>query len=61
MATEKHKSDAENSPVAWFAVLERARNTNDFPRAAHAVEELRRLGVTVKFTRQARMGAGHAA
>ena len=33
----------------WFARLERAKNLNDFERAAEAVRELRRLGVDVKF------------
>ncbi len=40
---------AEDSPVAWFAVLERARQSNDFETAAKARQELERLGVKVKY------------
>ena len=43
----------EDSPVAWFAVLERARETNDFERAAEARRQLQRLGVNVKYARRA--------
>ncbi len=39
-----------NSPTAWFATLERARNTDNYAMAARAKSELKRLGVTVKFT-----------
>jgi hypothetical protein len=42
---------AEDSPVVWFAVLERARQSNDFETAAKARQELERLGVKVKYTR----------
>jgi hypothetical protein len=41
---------AEDSPTAWFVVLEHARNASDFERAAQALRELRRLGVFVRFT-----------
>ncbi len=37
----------------WFARLERAKNLNDFERAAEAVRELRRLGVVVQFAADA--------
>jgi hypothetical protein len=40
---------AEDLPVTWFCVLERARQTNDFETAAKARQELERLGVTVKY------------
>ena len=40
---------AEDSPVAWFAVLEDARRRGNRIRAAEAVRELRRLGVVVGF------------
>jgi hypothetical protein len=43
---------AEDCPTAWFAVLERALEDGDVPRAAHAVAELERLGVTVQFRRR---------
>jgi 5,10-methylenetetrahydrofolate reductase len=49
---ERARREAENSPVAWFVMLERARTTGDFERAAQAVRELKRLGVTVTFGRQ---------
>ena len=39
----------QNSPVAWFVVLERARKNNDFGLAAKAKRELERLGVIVKY------------
>jgi hypothetical protein len=39
----------EDSPVVWFAVLERAKRTNDFDLAAQARRELVRLGVKVSF------------
>lgn len=38
-----------DSPTAWFAVLESARQRGDHERAAEAIRQLRRLGVTVKF------------
>lgn len=38
-----------DSPVAWFAVLERARRIEDFEMAAQALRELERLGVRVKY------------
>ena len=40
---------ARRSPTAWFAVLERARLNGDVSLEAHALEQLRRLGVDVKF------------
>jgi hypothetical protein len=49
MATRQQITDYRNSPVAWFCVLERERERNNFERAAEAVRELKRLGVTVKF------------
>ena len=39
----------EDSPAAWFAVLERARQTNDFELAVRARRELERLGVKVTY------------
>jgi hypothetical protein len=47
---EKARREAENSPVAWFVMLERARTTGDFDREAEAIRELKRLGVTVTFS-----------
>jgi hypothetical protein len=43
------RQEAVDSPVAWFAVLERAKQTGDFATAARAVQELERLGVKVKY------------
>jgi len=48
----KARREAAQSPTAWFAALERARDTNDFELAAQAVRELKRLGVTVRFHRR---------
>jgi hypothetical protein len=40
---------AADSPVAWFVVLERAKQDRDFKRAAEALHQLERLGVAVKY------------
>jgi hypothetical protein len=40
---------AEKSPVAWFVMLERARERNDFEGAARASMRLRRLGIDVRY------------
>ena len=42
-----------DSPVAWFVVLERARQDSNFQLAAKATQELGRLGVIVKYRRLA--------
>lgn len=55
---EKARREAEDSPIAWFLVLERARRMRDFERAAQATRELKRLGVTVRYGRRAK-GAHH--
>lgn len=47
----------EDSPVAWFVVLEHAWQTNDFDLVARAHRELERLGVLIRFPRQRRGGA----
>ena len=39
----------EDSPVAWFVVLDRARQVHDFERAVQAQRELERLGVKVTY------------
>jgi hypothetical protein len=46
-ATEKHR----DSPTYWFAILEMARERGRFQEAQHALDELRRLGVHVRFGR----------
>lgn len=48
--TETRK--VEDCPSVWFTRLERAKNLNNFEAAAEAIRQLRRLGVTVKFTRK---------
>jgi len=40
-----------NHPVYWFVVLETARERSDFSAAAHAQEQLKRLGVRVRYER----------
>ncbi len=39
---------AEDSPVAWFVMLELALHRSDFELAAKARRELERLGVKVR-------------
>ncbi len=51
--------DPRDCPTAWFAVLERARMDGDFERAAEAIRQLRRLGVTVRFERRKAKGCAH--
>lgn len=43
------KEPWRDSPTAWFATLDRARNTGDAELAAKAKSELKRLGVRVDF------------
>ena len=40
---------AEDSPVAWFAVLCRACESGDLDLLAKAVFKLRRLGIQVRY------------
>jgi len=40
---------AQNSPTAWFAVLERAKLIGDRLLERRAVAQLKRLGVSVRF------------
>ena len=50
---KQQRSDRpEDEPVAWFAVLERARIEGDFARAAEAQRQLERLGVRVNYRRR---------
>jgi hypothetical protein len=48
--------DHREMPFYWFAVLETARERNDFEQAAEAVRQLRRLGVTVRYGRPQQQG-----
>ncbi len=47
--SEKAVSEANKSPTAWFAVLERARLTGDKSLERRAMVQLKRLGVSVRF------------
>ena len=38
--------------TAWFSVLAHAKSTNDFRKAAEALDALERLGVRVKYGRR---------
>jgi hypothetical protein len=40
----------EDCATVWFARLERAKTNYDFEAAAEALQQLRRLGITVKFS-----------
>jgi hypothetical protein len=43
------EEEIRNSPAYWFAVMEAARNSGRFVTAQQALDELRRLGVHVRF------------
>ncbi|MCC6681901.1 MAG: hypothetical protein IT445_13460 [Phycisphaeraceae bacterium] len=43
---------ARQSPVVWFALLDKARENGDWILAKRAEDELRRLGVRVRFSRR---------
>ncbi len=62
MSSEHRVSDnsrrPEDSPAAWFAVLETARQANDFELAATARRELERLGVKVFYEPAGERAAG---
>lgn len=47
---ESARREASDCPTAWFAMLERARDTRDCELAARALRELDRLGVKVSYT-----------
>ena len=51
MSSDKKTRGIEESRVAWFVVLDRARRDNNFVLAARAQSELERLGVKVQFRR----------
>lgn len=44
------------SATAWFALMEWARQTNDFVLATKARHELERLGVIVRYAQPGRRG-----
>ena len=43
------EAEYQDSPTAWFFMLETSLDKGDFDRAGKAVRELKRLGVTVKW------------
>lgn len=42
-------SEVQDSPTAWFVLLERARRSGDADLERKAMSELHRLGVQVKW------------
>lgn len=51
MSVQGHTRDHRDEPTYWFAVLEIARERDDFEGAAKAKRQLERLGVYVAFQR----------
>ncbi len=49
MDVDEVKGMVDDSPVAWFFMLERAIRCEHYEDARQADEQLRRLGVQVKF------------
>ena len=47
--TKTAEQDAEDSPIAWFAALERAIRTGNSRLESRARRELARIGVSVNF------------
>ena len=47
--TKSQSTDPNESPTAWFCLLEVARQRQDWERAQRALRELERLGVHVSF------------
>jgi len=58
-ATPTHPDPAD-SPVAWFVALEDARRRGDRSAERRAREALRRLGVTIRYSRSRYGGEGVA-
>lgn len=44
-----HTATASYNSTTWFVLLEQARLRQDYRSAAHALDELERLGVSVRF------------
>ena len=57
MITAVADSQPTESPTYWFAILDRARERNDYEKAAEAIRQLRRHGVNVTFAPQSQGGA----
>ena len=49
----EHQERPEDSPTAWFAVLESALRQGDFSTAALAQQKLQGMGVDVHFRKNA--------
>src|SRR5262245_48881611 len=61
MAARQQLPDHRDEPTYWFAVLEIARDQGDFETAAEAQQQLRRLGVWVRYQRPRKAeGGAHA-
>lgn len=54
MDAKKPDEEWRDCPTAWFSLLEKAKETHNFERAAEAERQLARLGVRVKYTRPAK-------
>jgi hypothetical protein len=48
-ATIKQSQEFHDSPMFWFVRLEKAREQQDHETAAEAIQNLRRLGVLIRF------------
>lgn len=52
MSPTNTKRDHRDEPTYWFALLEIAREKGDYEAAAEAVRQLKRLGVSVSYSRR---------
>lgn len=59
MASEQDP-EIRNCPAYWFLILERAREAGDFKRAIEAKENLKRLGISVRYFRPESKGTINA-
>jgi hypothetical protein len=58
--THSDPPPARDWPAYWLVCLERAVAEGDYAAAAHAQQELRRLGIDVTMRQLPREGAAHA-
>ena len=56
MGAKTEESPVTESPVYWFVVLEQARASGDFERAAQAKRELERLGIRIHYGKRPQRG-----
>ena len=54
MSQSQPARDHRDQPTYWFAILEIARQRDDFEQAAEAKRQLKRLGVTVTYAGSAK-------